>query len=100
MLVVACGIPAQGSDVEPDIVIENLLQLLGKLGTALQPLSFRQVPQVEVSPGALVVPGMTGFQEGIDGTLRRLAIQRILGLRLRRYPYPQEKKGAADECAP
>ena len=100
MLVVAFGISAQGSDIEPDIVIENLLQLLRKLWAALQPLRFRQVPQVEVSPGALVVPRMTGFQEGIDGTLRRLAIQRILGLRLRRYPYPQEDKSATDECAP
>src|SRR5260370_24083102 len=96
----ALGIAAEGSHVEPDIMIQNLLQLLGKLWPAFQPLFFRAVPEVEGFRGAMVVAGMTGFEEGVDGTLRCVAIQRILGLRLRRCPYPLENKGNRDEYAP
>jgi len=67
---VALGISAEGCYIELNVAIENLGQLLGELRTIVQPLFGREFPDIEVSPGALVVPGVTYLQKGKNGTLR------------------------------
>jgi hypothetical protein len=58
---VALGISAEGCDIELNVAIEDLGQLLGEFRTILQSLFGREFPDIEISPGALVVPSVTNF---------------------------------------
>src|SRR5205807_10318083 len=79
VLPVAPGLPAESGDLEFSVSIGNLSQFFCEPRPLLPPLVFRQLAQVEVFRSPPIIAGVTGFEERMDGALRRVAIQRILG---------------------
>ncbi len=79
VLFVAFRAPAERPDVEINVAIKNLRKLSGEFGPAVTgTVATGDVSQVEVSPGARVVFGMSGFEKTENATLWSIAFPRVL----------------------
>src|SRR6185503_1321204 len=74
----------ESGDVELHVAIQDLLELAGQNGTALQPLLGGQLLQIQISPRAVKVSCPGRFEERENGALWSFPIQGVLGSRLGR----------------